>query len=99
MKLSKLLVHIMTKSNSYTTTRQILNKTHVNFSKYTDTMIISVLFLILCVILCGDAVILMDAIGTDNAKAISDALARPDGMADLNKIGRGGQTPLMHAGK
>jgi hypothetical protein len=40
----------------------------------------------------------MDAIGTDNAKAISDALARPDGREDLNKVGRGGQTPLMHAG-
>lgn len=48
---------------------------------------------------CSDGVVLMDAIGSDNAKAIADSLARPDGKADLNKVGRGGQTPLMHAGK
>ena len=41
----------------------------------------------------------MDAIGSDNQVAISDALKRPDGQKDLNKVGRGGQTPLMHAGK
>ena len=45
-----------------------------------------------------EAVSLLDAVGSDNVKAISDALARPDGKKDLNKIGRGGQTPLMLAG-
>ena len=54
-----------------------------------------------CLLLCSSAaaVNLMDAVGSDNVKAIADSLARPDGKADLNKIGRGGQTPLMHAGE
>lgn len=54
---------------------------------------------LLCSILCSHAVLLMDAVGSDDAKAISDALSRMDGKADLNKQGRGGQTPLMHAGE
>jgi uncharacterized ferritin-like protein (DUF455 family) len=61
-------------------------------------MLTRFLVLVQCCVSLSEAVSLMHAIGSDNFKAIRDALDRQDGINDLNKIGGGGQTPLMHAG-